>query len=104
MNRRQQGWMVLMVLVAAMAMTTACSMNRQTPKELDKAAMEGDIRAAIAAAVPGKTFALQVDVRDNGRVALSGNVDSATDRNAIVAKVRQVNGVRSVDSSGIHVQ
>ncbi|HKR63003.1 MAG TPA: BON domain-containing protein [Thermoanaerobaculia bacterium] len=91
------------VLFLAAAMTTACSMNRQTPKELDKAAMEGDVRAAIAAAVPGKTFAIEVNVGDGGRVSLQGHVDSQSDKDAIVAKVRQVNGVTSVDSSGIHV-
>ncbi|MFL6247019.1 MAG: BON domain-containing protein [Thermoanaerobaculia bacterium] len=99
--RRNIGYLslILLVLVAG-----ACSMNRQMPKELDKPAMEGDVRAAIAAAVPGKTFALEVNVMDGGRVALSGHVDNASDRDAIVAKVRQVNGVTSVDASGLHVE
>jgi osmotically-inducible protein OsmY len=95
--------MMLALVVAAMSMTTACSMNRQTPKSFDKQAMEGDVRAAIAEAVPSKTFALQVDVTHSGDVTLSGHVDAQTDKDAIVAKVRQVNGVKNVNSSGIHV-
>jgi osmotically-inducible protein OsmY len=85
-------------------MASACSMNRQTPASMDKAAMEGDVRAAIAAAVPGKTFAIEVDVMDGGAVKLSGHTDNAADRDAIVAKVRQVNGVTSVDASGLHME
>jgi osmotically-inducible protein OsmY len=103
MNRRNNGMMMLALVVVAMVMTTACSMNRQTPASFDKTAMEGDIRAAIAEAVPSKTFALSVDVQDGGHVMLSGHVDTQTDKDAIVAKVRQVNGVRTVDASGIHM-
>ncbi len=104
MNRKSIGLITLTLIVAAMMMTTACSMNRQTPAGLDKVAMEGDIRAAIAEAVPGKTFAIEVNVMDGGRVSLQGHVDSGSDKDAIVAKVRQVNGVKSVNASGIHVQ
>lgn len=103
MNRNRSLILLSLFLVALMG-TAACSMNRQTPASFDKAAMEGDVRAAIASAVAGKTFALEVDVMDGGRVKLSGHVDSATDRDAIVAKVRQVNGVTSVDASGLHVE
>ena len=39
-----------------------------------------------------------------GRVKLTGTVDSASDRDAIVSKVRQVNGVSSVDASGLTVK
>jgi osmotically-inducible protein OsmY len=102
MNRNRSLVFLSLFLVALMA--SACSMNRQTPASFDKAAMEGDVRGAIASAVAGKTFALEVDVMDGGRVKLSGHVDSASDRDAIVAKVRQVNGVTSVDASGLHVE
>jgi osmotically-inducible protein OsmY len=103
MNRNRSLFLLSIFVVAAL-MTSACSMNRQTPASFDKAAMEGDVRAAIAAAVPGKTFALEVEVMDGGRVKLSGHADNASDRDAIVAKVRQVNGVTSVDASGLHVE
>ena len=101
-NRNRSLFLLSIFLVALMG-STACSMNRQTPASLDKAAMEGDVRAAIAAAVPGKTFAIEVEVMDGGRVKLSGHADNSSDRDAIVAKVRQVNGVTSVDASGLHV-
>lgn len=102
MNNRNRSWMFLSLMLVVLA-ATACSMNRQLPSELDKPALEGDVRAAIAAAVPGKTFALEVNVMDGGRVKLSGHVDSASDRDAIVDRVRQVNGVNSVDASDLHV-
>jgi len=101
--KRNKSLIFLSLLLVALA-ASACSMNRVLPEAADEEAMEGDVRGAIAAAVPGKTFALSVDVTENGAVRLSGNVDSAADRDAIVAKVRQVNGVRSVDASGINVQ
>jgi osmotically-inducible protein OsmY len=102
MNRNRSWIFLSLILVGLFA--GACSMNRQTPASLDKTAMEGDVRAAIAAAVPGKTFALEVKVMDGGRVALSGHAGNSADRDAIVAKVRQVNGVNSVDASGLHVE
>lgn len=102
--KRNRNLLVLSLFLMALMATAACSMNRQTPASFDKQAMEGDIRAAIATAVPGKTFALEVDVMDGGNVKLSGHVDNAADRDAIVAKVRQVNGVTNVDSSGLHVE
>ena len=103
MNRNRSLFLLSIFLLAIIG-TTACSMNRQTPESFDKAAMEGDVRAAIAAAVPGKTFAIEVEVMDGGSVKLSGHADNASDRDAIVAKVRQVNGVTSVDASGLHVE
>jgi osmotically-inducible protein OsmY len=94
--------MLSLILVALVA--GACSLNRQLPEAADEEAMVVEVRSAIAAAVPGKTFALEVDVTEGGRVRLSGHVDSAADRDAIVSKVRQVNGVTSVDASGLHVE
>jgi osmotically-inducible protein OsmY len=91
---------MLLVLLAL----NACSLNRQLPKEADEEAMVVEVRSAIAAAVPGKTFAMDVDVTQGGNVTLSGHVDAQSDKDAIVSKVRQVNGVKSVDASGIHVQ
>lgn len=99
-NRALISLSLLLMLVAA----SACSLNRQLPEAADEEAMVVEVRSAIAAAVPGKTFAIEVDVTEGGRVKLSGHVDSASDRDAIVGKVRQVNGVTSVDASGIHVQ
>jgi osmotically-inducible protein OsmY len=102
MNRNRS--LIFLSLILVVLAANACSMNRQTPASMDKTAMEGDVRAAIAAAVPGKTFAIEVNVMDGGRVALSGNANNASDRDAIIAKVRQVNGVKSVDASGLHVE
>lgn len=102
MNRTKT--LMFLTLMTLVVVAGACSMNRQLPEAADEEAMEVEVRAAIASAVPGKTFAVEVDVTENGRVSLSGHVDSAADRDAIIAKVRQVNGVRSVDASGLHVQ
>lgn len=102
MNRNRS--LIFLSLILVVLAANACSMNRQTPASMDKTAMEGDVRAAIAEAVPGKTFALEVNVMDGGRVALSGHADNSADRDAIIAKVRQVNGVKSVDASGLHVE
>jgi osmotically-inducible protein OsmY len=100
MNRFKSLFALSLVLLLV---TGACSMNRVLPEAADEEAMEADVRAAIAAAVPDKTFGIKVDVTENGHVRLSGHVDSTSDRDAIVAKVRQVNGVRSVDASGLHI-
>ena len=89
----------LLLLVVA----SACSLNRQLPKAADEEAMMVEVRSAIAAAVPGKTFSLGVDVTEGGLVTLTGTVNNASDRDAIIAKVRQVNGVRSVNASGLTV-
>lgn len=86
---------VLMVLLALF--TVACgSMNRATPEEWDKAAMEADVRGKVAAAVPGKTFDIGVSVNDDKVVTLNGTVDTAADKQAIGDAARSVNGVASV--------
>jgi osmotically-inducible protein OsmY len=86
---------VLMVLLALF--TVACgSMNRATPEEWDKAAMEADVRGKVAAAVPGKTFDIGVSVNDDKVVTLTGTVDSASEKQAIGDAARSVNGVGRV--------
>lgn len=102
MSRNRSLVFLTLFLVALAA--SACSLNRQLPAELDQEAMEVDVRAAIAAAVPGKTFDLGVDVTAGGNVTLTGEVDTSADHDAIVSRVRQVNGVRSVNHSGLRVK
>ena len=86
---------VLIVLLALF--TVACgSMNRATPGEWDKAAIEADVRSKVAAAVPGKTFDIGVTVSDSRVVTLDGTVDSSSDKQAIGDAARGVNGVASV--------
>ena len=86
---------VLMVLLALF--TVACgSMNRATPEEWDKAAMEADVRSKVATAVPGKTFDIGVSVNDDKVVTLTGTVDSSSDKQAIGDAARSVNGVGRV--------
>jgi osmotically-inducible protein OsmY len=101
---RTRSFVLLTLILVGLAATTACSMNRQTPESMDEEAMMVDVRAAIAAAVPGKTFDLGVDVTEGGGVTLTGQVNSSSDRDAIIAKVRQVNGVRSVNAAGLSVK
>ena len=100
---RNRMFIVMSLLLVALA-ASACSLNRQLPEAADEEAMMVEVRSAIAAAVPGKTFDLGVDVTEGGTVTLTGEVDSASDRDAIVSKVRQVNGVRSVNASGLRVK
>ena len=96
--------LVVLTLFLAALMASACSLNRQLPEAADEEAMLVEVRSAIAAAVPGKTFDLGVDVTEGGNVTLTGQVDSSSDRDAIISKVRQVNGVRSVNASGLTVR
>lgn len=95
---------IFMTLLLVALATSACSMNRQLPEAADEEAMVVEVRSAIAAAVPGKTFDLGVDVTEGGNVTLTGEVDTAADHDAIVSKVRQVNGVRSVNHTGLRVR
>lgn len=97
-------WIILSLVAVVMLLTVACSLNRQTPKGADKDAMTVEVRAAIGAAVLSKTFAIDVDVTEGGHVTLSGLVDNQADKDAIVAKVRQVNGVKGVHASGIRIK
>jgi osmotically-inducible protein OsmY len=98
---RRNSAFVFLCLVA-LIMASACSLNRQLPEAADEEAMELEVRAAITAVAPGKT--MEVDVTENGHVKLSGHADNAAQRDAIVSRVQGVQGVRSVDASGIHVQ
>lgn len=102
MNPTRKALVFVSLLLVALA-ASACSLDRQTPAELDSEAIEIEVRAAIASAVPGKTFDLGVTV-NSGRVTLTGDVDNASDRDAIVRAVREVNGVRSVDATGIRIR
>ena len=88
----------LTVLAALLVLfTVACgSMNRATPAEWDKAAMEADVRGKVATAVTGKTFDIGVSVTDSRVVTLTGDVDSESDRRAIADAAQSVSGVRSV--------
>jgi len=96
--------LISLSLLLLLGIAGACSMNRQLPKAADEEAMMVEVRGAIAAAVPGKTFDLGVDITEGGGVKLTGTVDNASDRDAIVSRVRQVNGVTSVDASGLTVK
>jgi hypothetical protein len=89
-----------LLLVALMA--SACSLNRQLPEAADEEAMGVEVRAAVNAVAPGS--GIKVDVTEGGRVTLTGHADSAAQRDAVVNRVREVNGVTSVDASGLHVQ
>jgi osmotically-inducible protein OsmY len=96
--------LVFLSLLLVAMMASACSMNRVLPEAADEEAMMVEVRGAIADAVPGKTFDLGVDVTEGGRVTLTGEVDNASDRDAIVTRVGQVSGVRSVDASGLRTR
>ncbi len=92
---------VALVLMLTLALG-ACSINRQTPAGLDDAAIEADVRAKIASAVPEKTFAVEVEV-DDGVVTLSGHASTAGQRSEIAEAANSVNGVKRVINN-IHIQ
>jgi hypothetical protein len=96
--------LVFLSLLLVGLMASACSMNRVLPEAADEEAMMVEVRGAIADAVPGKTFDLGVDVTEGGVVTLTGEVDNASDRDAIVTRVGQVSGVRSVNASGLRAR
>jgi len=98
-NKRYFVFLTLIVLALGSA---ACSMNRQLPEAADEEAMVVEVKAAVNAVAPGS--GINVDVTEGGRVTLSGHADSAAQRDAIVERVRAVNGVTSVEASGVHVQ
>jgi osmotically-inducible protein OsmY len=103
MKNNNKALVFLSLLLVAIAVS-ACSMNRVLPEAADEEAMMVEVRGAIADAVPGKTFDLGVDVTEGGVVTLTGEVDSASDRDAIVTRVGQVKGVRSVNASQLRVR
>jgi osmotically-inducible protein OsmY len=92
----------LALILALFAM--ACgSMNTVTPSSMDAKAMEADVRGKIAAAVPEKTFAVEVTVDDHSVVTLSGHAASQSDIDKIVDAAKSVNGVRQVINN-LHVK
>ncbi|HVS32117.1 MAG TPA: BON domain-containing protein, partial [Thermoanaerobaculia bacterium] len=87
------------VLIAALLLvfTVACgSLNRMTPAQWDRAAIEADVRSKVAGSVPGKTFDIGVSVSESRVVTLTGTVDNASDRRAIGDAAQSVNGVDRV--------
>ena len=103
MKTSNKALVFLSLLLVALAVS-ACSMNRVLPEAADEEAMMVEVRGAIADAVAGKTFDLGVDVTEGGVVTLTGEVDSASDRDAIVTRVGQVKGVRSVNANQLRVR
>ena len=99
MHRRLSALAVFLVLFGV-----ACgSMNTVTPSSMDAKAMEADVRGKIAAAVPEKTFAVEVTVDDHSVVTLSGHAASQSDIDKIVDAAKSVNGVKQVINN-LHVQ
>jgi hypothetical protein len=100
MKNRRYLVLISMLLVALAA--SACSLNRQLPEAADEEAMVVEVKAAVNSVAPGS--GIKVDVTEGGRVTLSGHASDAAQRDAVVSRVRAVNGVTSVDASGLHVQ
>jgi uncharacterized membrane protein len=99
MNRKVAALAVFFVLFGM-----ACgSMNRVLPSEVDAKAMEADVRSKIAAAVPEKTFAVEVEVDNHAVVTLTGHADNQSDVSKIVDAAKSVSGVQRVINN-IHVQ
>lgn len=87
---------VVMMMLALVSLLAACgSINKVTPKALDDAAIEAEVRGRFAESADLKAFQISVEVRD-GVVTLNGDVDSSSQRDAAVRAAREVSGVRSV--------
>ena len=95
---------VLALSVFLVLFGVACgSMNRVTPSEMDAKTMEADVRSKIAAVVPEKTFAIEVQVDNHAVVTLEGHAASQSDIDKIVDAARSVNGVTNVINK-LHVE
>ncbi|HEV8630257.1 MAG TPA: BON domain-containing protein [Thermoanaerobaculia bacterium] len=91
MVRKQWVWVVAAFLLVAVS---ACSSTSTvTPKPMDKAAIEADIRSQIATHYPGETFDIGIEVTDNGTVTLRGTVDDNDKRSRIEKMARGTSGV-----------
>lgn len=71
------------------------SINRATPSSMDDTAMKADVKGKIAALYPKETFEIGVTV-DSGVVTLTGDVNTAEQRQRIGEEARSVSGVKSV--------
>ena len=99
---KNKRYLVLISLLVVALAASACSLNRQLPESMDEEAMVVEVKAAVNAVAPGS--GIKVDVTEGGRVTLTGHAESASQCDAVVARVRAVSGVTNVDSSGLHVQ
>ena len=99
---RARNYAVLSAFLLLFAMAGG-SMNRVLPSQVDAKAMEADVRSKIAASVPEKTLAVEVNVDDHAIVTLSGHADSSSDIAKIVDAAKSVSGVKRVVNH-IHVQ
>jgi osmotically-inducible protein OsmY len=94
--------LMALTLMFALLLGACGSLNKQTPAELDDAAIEADVRAKIAERVPEKTFAVEVAV-DGGVVTLSGHAATSGQRTEIAKAAQSVNGVTRVINN-IHLE
>jgi osmotically-inducible protein OsmY len=84
------------VAVFLVVLAIGCgSINRATPSSVDDTAMKADVKGKIAEVYPRETFNIGVTVND-GVVTLSGEVDTAEQRQRIGEAAQSVSGVRSV--------
>jgi len=95
--------LVISLLAILVLVPMACSsLNQVTPKALDDAAIEAEVRKNIAEDVVEKTFAVEVTVSD-GVVTLSGHAANEAQRRLIADAANDVEGVKQVINN-IHVQ
>jgi len=94
MTRKQWVGVVALLVIATLS---ACSTSSTvTPKPLDKAAIEADIRSQIATHYPTDTFDLGIEVSDNGTVTIKGTVDDNDKHTRIIKMARGTSGVNRV--------
>lgn len=93
MVRKQ--WVVMLGLALVVA-TTACTSTMTPLNDAEQAAIEAKIRAEIATHYPGETFDIHIDVTDAGVVTLGGTVDDNDKRVRIDKIARETGNVRRV--------
>jgi len=94
MNRMNRNIALLAAFLVILAVGCG-SINRATPAGMDDTAMKADVKGKIAEVYPKETFNIGVDV-NNGVVTLTGDVNTAEQRQRIGDEARAVNGVKSV--------
>ena len=94
MTRKQ--WVMVLGLVM-MVVGMACRHTSEiTPKPLDKAAIEADIRSQIATHYPTETFDIGISAADDGTVTLTGDVKDKAQKDYIGRAAAGTSGVRRV--------
>ena len=91
---RRKGF-VAALLAAAVMTVSGCSTTQSTAEQMDDSAITASVKARMAADPDVKAHEIDVDTVD-GKVTLTGKVDSESVRAEAVRLTRETQGVRAV--------